>query len=203
MDGIPTELIFVLIFIVFSVLEGVGRKKKAQRKGLPGTVPGPQRRSSRNREVVTREPEVSRAEPAEVSPPVPTEETGGSEDLIPSQVWEEILGLARGTRPEPEKAETPAEEAAPEPVEPKVLHPAPDRSRPADLPSPRRGEPRTVTAVPSAAQRRPVPALVEPESPGPRRSDVMHRLFGSGSKEDLRKAIILREVLGPPVGMRE
>ena len=34
-------------------------------------------------------------------------------------------------------------------------------------------------------------------------SPVRRELFGDGSPAELRKAIVLREVLGPPVGLRE
>jgi hypothetical protein len=33
--------------------------------------------------------------------------------------------------------------------------------------------------------------------------DLLGDLFGTGSVEDLQKAIILREVLGPPLALRE
>ena len=68
MAGIPPELIFVLIFIAFSVLEGIGRKKKAERKGAPGTVPGPQRRSVQNQETVVRRTEAGMEGASEPTP---------------------------------------------------------------------------------------------------------------------------------------
>jgi len=88
--GIPGELVFVLIFVAISVLEGVGRKKKAERKGLPGTVPGPQRRSAQNRESAAPQAEAGVAEASVQPMPTPASEPATSEGVIPKDVWEEI-----------------------------------------------------------------------------------------------------------------
>ncbi len=221
MDGIPGELIFVLIFIAFSVLEGIGRKRNAQRKRGQVQKPSPGSAQGGRREGIppAKEPKAS----------------GSSEDLIPQDIWEEILGLARGTssrtptskaegredtdmggRPlPPSEAETleeipPFEARTLEPVEPR---PEVDRGLPDPAGTPagsgERGERR-----PSRQMARKKPALAATEigtGPGmkapPRRkargNRIRQGLFGDGSPEDLRKAVILREVLGKPVGMRD
>jgi len=48
---------------------------------------------------------------------------------------------------------------------------------------------------------RPFPGTREAEGTEP--LSIREDLFGSGSPEELRKAIILKEVLGPPVGLRD
>lgn len=214
MDGIPAELIFVLIFIVFSILEGLGRKAKAEAKkrGGAGQAPGaPQRRSTGNREGGGRR--VERVD-AGVSGPGPAKGQDSSEGLIPNEVWEEILGLARGTppakRPPPGEAPVPETRGGPSRREDETLEVIPEfeaRSlEPVDAPP-------TVSASPPARVRErsdsrvaPLPSALK-GAPAPRGrldgSGLRSRLFGSGSEEELRKAVVLQEVLGPPVGMRE
>ena len=221
MNGIPGELIFVLIVIAFSVLEGIGRKRNAQRKGGPAPKPGPGSAQGGRREGIppAREPKTS----------------GSSEDLIPQDIWEEILGLARGTsgptqtsKPERREdtdmggralpssdAETIEEIPAFEARSLEPLEPRPEVDR--GLPDPAGtlagsgGRRERATALKSGRKK---PALAATEigtGPGvkapPRRkargNRIRQGLFGDGSPEDLRKAVILREVLGKPVGMRD
>jgi len=202
--AIPPELIFVLVFVAFSVLDGIGRKKKAERKGAPGTVPGPQLRSVQNRETV-----------ATISP-----EPSSSEEIIPGDVWEEILGLARGSSPEPDKIDEPVEEPVDEPVEepedesswtayltegqtpeqtPDIraqelesLAPRPQRVQP----MPDQGRAPSVHALPSGT------AGAWGKGAERRQSSVRQSLLGDGSTAELRKAFILKEVLGPPVSLK-
>ena len=236
MAGIPPELIFVLVVVVFSVLDGVGRKKKAEREGAPGPVPGPQRRSAQDREAVARGGAADRADTSQPSQPVPTPEPTTSEGIIPEDVWAEILGLARGTppKPEPMRGEEPAEEPVEESswssggrehqvsgeipdfealsmeslkARPEGLHAEPDRSGGRSVPS------RKVREAASATEALRVSALTakapgrvgqaRPESVRGRGGKVRRELFGTGSTDELRKAIILQEVLGLPVGMKE
>lgn len=191
MSGIPPELLFVLIFVAFSVLEGVGRKKKA------------------DRERVAPPPEVARAD-SSASAPKPA--SGGSEGLIPEDVWAEILGLAKGTTPKPD----------PEPVKEPIAESSWDRGRREDetlevLPEfearslePLEARPDVVRAdwsrVPASssgkAQKKPsAPAVVTSRPKGGGRA--RRAIFGGGSSKELQKAVILQEVLGPPVGMKE
>ena len=213
MAGIPGDLVFVLIFVAISVLEGVGRKKKAAQKGLPGTVPGPQRRSAQKRESAAPQVEAGVAEASVQSMPTQAPEPAASEGLIPKDVWEEILGLARGTAPEPRRVEEPVEEAVEEAVEEsswtayqredrtsevipdfeaqslESLEPMPEVVRP--------------VAVGSRAPSVPSKSDVLPTSEGRRVVSVRGKLLGHGSVAELRRAIILKEVLDPPVSMRE
>jgi hypothetical protein len=206
-EGIPTELIFVFIFIVFSILEGVGRKKKAERGRVSGEVQVPQRRSGKTRETGDLPPEV---EVEEITPSTAekTSEPDSSEGMIPEDVWAEILGLARGSPPEPKptpKVETASEERedtswdsyrATEEASEVVV-----KSRP--LPVAR--EERAITPADPARRTATAKRPLSPQGELPKgpRHLVRKELFGDGSAEELRKAVILTEVLGPPVGMRK
>jgi hypothetical protein len=231
MAAIPPEVIIVLIFIAFSVLEGVGRKRKTQQKGAPGNLPGPRPGQARP----------PRREPAEAGPrsvdPGPTVRAGGagpesSEGLIPKDVWEEILGLARGTVPEPRRAEPgpdlsdtrprredetleeiPSFEARTlEPVDFEDERPV---SRPERLPVPagtgpsrRFGAPKGSALQASgvkgaAAAKAGMPATVEAPRKRSKGPEIRANLLGDGSPQDLRKAIILTEILGLPLSLRE
>jgi hypothetical protein len=234
MDGIPGELLFVLIFIGFSILEGVGRRRKAQQQkgGAPERPPAP-------RQKVPQRPRRDRVEPtADTAGPSspPTQErdgkTEGSEGLIPQDVWDEILGLARGSKPEPRR---PAERPDPPPSTRRgyegdgALHTSEARSlEPLDLEDERvvsRPERELVLAGTEAAARPPargstadlqasgakaVAAAKSKSRPvadgvemSPEGGLGARDLFLEGTSEELRKAIILTEVLGPPVSMRE
>jgi len=239
--AIPTEVVFVLIFIAFSILEGVARKRKAQEgKGgaegapLPPSPKPPPRGEAASDERSPATPPVG-AGRAQGTPGSEAEGADGatSEGLIPKDVWEEILGVARGTHSPPGKPE-----------------PGPDQSV---APQPRR-EDETLEEIPPFEARSLEPLYVEHDrvtqrsrdmvttgTSGPRSLDrkgprgggrgkgrgsatlgmsqvsasvAAHRrriggsrlredLFGEGAPEDLRRAVVLREVLGPPVAMRD
>jgi len=231
-EGIPGELIFVLIFVAFSILEAVGRKKGAQRKKASGRSPSPRPSADREREGIprAREPGVASGRSREGT------RTGepSSEGLIPREIWDEILGLARGTTEgegeakggapttdmggrelPPMEAETleeipPFEARSLEPLEPRA---EPDRGLPDPAGTRRRGREVEVPPVPKSAVKG-MPSLAAEEigtGPGvaarpkrkPKGGRIRQEVFGDGSLEDLRKAIILKEVLDKPVGMRE
>lgn len=235
MGGIPGELIFVLIFIAFSVLEAVGRKKKgAQRKGGPGRSPDPSTGERPGR----KEPSRSGSSASRSRMPDREEEAGAqsSEGLVPEDVWEEILGLARGapTRAEPtHRADTlpegrelpppegesleeipPFEARSLETVEarPEPDWRIPDRSRARDQDRKRGGKAELPPVPGSKVRGMPAVAAAEigsgegvaaPSKSKPKGGRVRQEIFGDGSLKELRKAVILREVLGKPVGMEE
>jgi hypothetical protein len=214
-EGIPKELIFVLIFIVFSVLEGMGRKKKAQRQGGAGMVPPSRPRSDQREGETGSVPETVVASVAAPSADSTTE-PDASEGVIPEDVWSEILELARGTppptpAPEPKPPEEPVEESSWDRGirEAQLVEERPETQ----VTSLESLEARTDVAQvmpdrdrvsPSSekipAQRVAVPLLGKARSSG---SSALQELFGDGSVKELQKAIILQEVLGPPVGMKE
>ncbi len=244
MEEFPQFLI-VLIFIVVSLLEGIGRRKKAGQQGKPR--PGPTRA-----EAPGRVPGAGQARPRPAPAPAPAEagkrrDAASSEGLIPAEVWEEILGLARGTPPQ-----APAPVPAPAPVEgsqrrdeaaglrrrnetledlpefeARSLETVPEGPKerpilPDERPAPG-GPGRRPTPAPTPQRAKPVPIQVgayparvferrlssfEGEIGDPGSAPAGHlglraELFGSGSPEELRKAVILKEVLGPPLALRE
>lgn len=230
MEGF-SGLFIVLLFIAFTVLEGIGRKRRGQQKGEPGEaqVPRPREQPPSPRQsriptesassqggpprtdpgTMTRVPRPQRAPGAG-----PREQGRSSEGLIPKDIWEEILGLARGEPPKPGSGQT-----------------GPDRP-----PRPPRREGETLEEIPPFEARSLEPLEVEEHRPSsalrvreattaapekvaaptvarmgrqpPRRRAQGGRrlkgdLLGNGSPEELRKAIILTEVLGPPLALRE
>jgi len=225
-------LIFVILFIAFSVVEGIGRKRKAQQKGGAAQKPAPR----------TRETASPRRQSAAAGPPAPVSQQqggqqvpakdGGSEGLIPKEIWDEILGLARGAPPGPQKAPTGTatpprlerrEETLEEvdPVEVRTLEPldvqderlTPGRERaPFDPETYARDRPRspdTAIALRSSGKEAVATARgrtqrqADPEGGIGQGHPLRGELFRDGSPAELRRAIVLSEVLGPPVGMRE
>ena len=241
MAAIRPEVIFVLIFIAFSVLEGVGRRRKTQQKGAPGKPPRPQPRQAGlpGQARVPPQPLPPGSGPLEAGTdtsagtraPMPRRPAGaargeqgkGSEGLIPKGIWEEILGLARGDPPKPRPAE-PGSDTSPhvpsregETLE--EIPPFEARSlEPLDVEADRsssRVQARSGRAEP-ASSKGSTPPMPPPlleigagaASGRSRRKGQGGRwlkgdLLGDGSAEDLRKAIIITEVLGPPLAMRE
>ena len=236
MEGIPVELIFVLIFIAFSVLEAVGRKKGAGRKGGPGTAPDPESRRQMERREIPRAQEAggsSRGSPGrEGKGP-----ESSSEGLVPKDIWEEILGLAQGMEPEGRKADSRSRPEVrrdmagrdlptsdPETLEEipdfeartlESLEPRPEPKRRLPDPAGHRRQGREVKMPPVPSSRvKGMPGVADTEigtGPGvaarpkrkPRGGKVRQEVFGEGSLKELRKAVILKEVLGKPLGMRE
>lgn len=181
------ELITILFWgavILFSILQSVVQQKKQQQKkermeGAEGLdFPGV-------------EDEGRRAEES-------------AEGMVPEDVWEEISGLARGGRDEPEEPvsveargrrsseeRTPAEAASYEDL---VEEAGPVRAGEIRAEHPIHRSHADYGTDPST--RRPVrPRPTAPSGPGGPLSD-----FG---REDLRRAVLLHEVLGPPVSKRE
>ena len=110
------------------------------------------------------------------------EPADSSEDLTPHEIWEEIAELAGGrlsAEPTPEPTPTPA---VPE------KSPGPDRSR------------KLAAQLGKHATPAPELQLGVAEGEGVGR---LEWLFGGKDPEALRKAVLLREVLGPPLALRE
>jgi len=139
-----------------------------------------------------------------------------SEGMIPAEIWDEILGLAQGRPPraEPDPG-PPAEEipiSVPREEGPRETSPATVVARRESRPPPEeRAFPSSHGA--EAALHKTDPSDVEsrlavstPPLPAAGRGGsrrVKAELFGDGSPEDLRKAIILQEVLGEPLAFRK
>ena len=203
-------LFFWLVIMAVAVLQGIGaRKKKAgqqgkkmpqapprPRQGLPQGFPPGQERAPRP----TR-PARASFPPEEEIGELGSEKDGSSEGMIPSDVWAEILGLARGEaqRAEPEVEVTPEPDPVPTRVSTRDHTPAPrpfPTSHGADATlhetKPDQYESRLAIASPTA-----------PLSGSGGHGGAREELFGSGSPRELRKAVILQEVLGPPLSLKE
>lgn len=200
-------LFFWLVIMAVAVLQGIGaRKKKAgqqgqkpgmpgQKPGMPGQKPGMPRQKPPASGQRPRSPAASRPATADIPQGGGAETGGSSEGMIPSDVWAEILGLARGGPPVTEPEAEPEVERVPEPA----LAPAP---RP--FPTSHGASAVLHETKPAAFESRlAVSRSPESGSGAKKKRGVRAGLFGTGSPKELRKAIILQEVLGPPVGMRE
>jgi hypothetical protein len=207
-------LFFWLIILAVAVLQGIGKKKK--RAGQPGQKPpgppGPRTAPPQGQRPVTA------SSPPTLASPRPGQEeleAESSEGMIPQDVWAEILGLARGAPRQTQAEAPPPDEAAPvpgtreeRPVQDRVAAGVARREEP--LPPAVRAFPPShganavlhQTKTENFESRLAVSRTPSSGSgPGEGRG-VRAELFGSGSPEELRKAIILSEVLGPPLGLR-
>lgn len=166
--------------------------------------------------------------PAPVKSPVPGEAGEKAEGMIPRGLWEELAALARGERPTPAES---APTSTPAPAEGTVAggggqggrtleEAAAARKRDGyDLPTRRResapAEPRrdvVGSEAAMAARVRHTPALrLSPEEVPTVRTSSSRRGGGSGifqslaggvTTHELRRAVILHEILGPPVALR-
>lgn len=216
MDG--GALIYILIFVVLAVLQGLGQKRReAERKSRPrpeGGLPAPGSKGGEARPL-----------------PQPRRRTApeSSEGMIPSEVWEEILGLARGKPSSSTPAEAPPRPKAPSvgvpveeipPSEARSLEELEPRARKTRVDKTGAGKAASSKLAPrvgSTTSSKPVSPSGEalpqgraiPASSARRRSlaargrRMRKGLLGSGSAEELRRAMVLSEVLGPPQSLRE
>jgi len=208
-------LFFWLIIMAVAVLQGIGqRKKKAGQK--PGVGTGPPRPRPDQRPEQAQPKPASNSTGASASQELSQGKAKSSEGMIPAEIWDEILGLAQGRPPraEPDPG-PPAEEipiSVPREEGPRETSPATVVARRESRPPPEeRAFPSSHGA--EAALHKTDPSDVEsrlavstPPLPAAGRGGsrrVKAELFGDGSPEDLRKAIILQEVLGEPLAFRK
>lgn len=218
------ELVFFAVIILFSILEAVAKRRKQGEAGEEGGdegeswTPAPVERQPKPK--AERRPRIERGSASSSSTDRGMPQRGAgreepSETMIPADLWEEIAGLATGQTPrrrpkaEPEGMHT--EEARS--LEPLEVERIEDDIRPA----------RTYTGarVPSSADAHPVHRShvgygTDPSKRAPSEQDwraaergnrnakrVRAMLRGSEGTDALKQAVILREVLGPPVSMKD
>lgn len=224
MEGIG-ELLVIAVFVLITLIEGLGRRKKTG-KGKEKPTPEPS-------DVDSGVEGPPSTETVDLGRKHKTAPVGGgneeeapstsSEGLVPQDVWDEILGLARETEEAPKKGRDSKEERVDEEAETleelpsfearslEPLEPREEETR-GGVEPPKRSRKtipaldRPVPAIPSSPSGRPVSVAggtprAGARPPGAGRS-LRRWLFGEG-REDLRKAVVLQEVLGPPMGMRE
>lgn len=215
------ELIFFAVIVLFSILEAVAKRRKQREAGEDGGdegetwVPAPVERQPRPK--AERRPRVERGSSSSTDRGMPERGAGReerSETMIPADLWEEIAGLAGGqaTRRRPEPVSLDTDEARS--LESLEVERIEDDIRPVR---------RTYTGarVPSSADAHPVHRshLGYGTDPSERvRSEqdwrppvrgnrnakrVRAMLRGSEGTDALKQAVILREVLGPPVSMKD
>ena len=223
------ELIFFAVIIFFSIIESIARKRK-QQSGQPQLPeewepeePQPEWRPDRQRQewrpqgrapasrpspmpTYDAEPSYDEIEPDEVAGSRKTAGPG-SEGMIPSDIWEEISGLARGRMREMETRPEPSRPAPPAPMPPPKVPPATTSARDAwGKRTPRGGQHRVHLSHagygtdPSSR----APSAHDTVDPLARRlsADVRAvRRSLRGGRHALRQAVVLQEVLGPPASM--
>ncbi len=191
-------LVIVAIILLFSVLDGVARKQRqAQHTGGEGTATTDPPRTR----PTSDEPRSFDRETEDEVPPRSMGPTS-SEELLPTDLWEEIRRLAQG-------------KAAP--TQRPVPAPRPRRPRPAQGQGARRPPPEP-TSPPAPAEHpvhlthgkmgRPMAERrTPPARPGQGRqpsADVqaVREMLSADGAPALRRAVILVEVLGPPAALR-
>jgi len=212
------QFIFIGVIVLFSILDGIAKKKKreAQQAQQATHQPTPEEEDwqwepagedlqsydtgSSVSEYVEDDDGIPGEPLSQYTQPYQPQESaapaGGAQGLIPKDIWEEISALASG-RPLPQA--TPPQQAyvVPAPVQ----EPRPSRG-------PARPEHRAHAAhakygTPVSERLQPMDRPEMHQAPG-LSSEIrsVRRLLGGGSA-DLRKAVILQEVLGPPVTLRD
>lgn len=215
------QLIFLAVIVVFSILDSVARSKK-KRTGQSGTgAPRTSRPDDREWEddlpSYDQDPsyddgyrvETAKREtgplPRRMEPYRPGGGEGrasptSSEGMIPSDIWEEIAGLARGRAPAP----TPEPAPPPVEVEPVEVEPVPARARRIEPTRPHRVH-RSHFGYgtdPSSRRRSEQDGLDPLRATIGRDARAVRRQLTSRNRSTLRRAIILQEVLGPPAATR-
>ena len=207
-----SSILFLLIFFIFAILQGIGQKRRqvgdqgqppptgTGEDGAPGQGGERSQAASRERAEATRRErvrvapreraEATRRERVQPAPQPTQQRERSSEGLIPGDIWEEILGLARGETPRPKP---PVEPVPPSP-------PLPAESREGAVPRKPSAASILRRAAPPVA---PVPSEAASAVAAQTRRGVRAGLFGDGSARELRKAVVLKEVLGPPVALKE
>lgn len=188
-------LLIFLFFVLAPLLEKV-LGSGDEEAGDEGAEPRPRPQGRR------RAPQRPDADPPATAQRRPS---GGepAEEMLPDELWQVLTGDRRPQPSEP-TPEPPREEEALEPVpaESGTLGPAaapepaePEPSGPAEEPE---GEPVEVPASTGALRRGEVGSRGRGRRPKPRAEGGAISL---GTRSELQRAIILREVLGPPKGL--
>lgn len=200
------ELIFFAVIILFTILEAVAKRRKQREAGEEGGdegetwVPEPVERQPRPK--AERRPRVERGSSSSTDRGMPERGAGReerSETMIPADLWEEIAGLASGES-KPASLETLEVERIEDDIRPVRTYTG------ARVPSidahPVHRSHREYGTDPS--ERTPSEQDWRPTERGNRNAKrVRAMLRGSEGTDALKQAVILREVLGPPVSMKD
>ena len=222
------ELIFFAVIIFFSIIESIARSRKQKRRRAEesGELPElpdlerPRRMPERpppRQEIPTYDAEPSYDDDVEGDTgarPQPTTASGppSSDVLLPGDLLAELERLA-GKKQEEKRARTlelPSE-SPPIPMPVPARRPPPPRRAP--LPSQAAKQAPAEHAIhrshagygtdPSSRPRSPHDTLDPLAERLGAEAEAVRRQLRSRSASELRQAIVLREVLGPPLGLRE
>lgn len=218
------ELIFFGVLILFSILDAVAKKKRKQQMEAEEAEAGtPEDGSGRWEGMSTYEaPEIEAdGRDTTLSPYAgpsaddgPGGGSGGSEGLVPRDIWAEIGALARGERPTVPGPGSDDPWAGPSAAEPEISRsdvPATSPIRRSQVGRREVGRGGGVADHPihrshadygtDPSERASVPATV---SGGPGREvREVRRALVEGGRGAARRAVILHEVLGPPLAYRK
>ncbi len=214
MDNGLIQLLVVAVFVIISMMDGAARRRRKQAQRL-GLLPQPDESFDAD--------EADEADEAGDADDDPRRAIASSEGLVPADLWEEIAALARG--------ETPVEQPAPPQAPASVgvameAYAGQDDLAPTEAPS---GDlqggylhpdqaathqelshvARSARAIPEEQPHEFAPHRAGPPS-GQKKAPRRARRPGSllegvrqGAKESLRDAIVLAEVLSPPIALRD
>lgn len=207
------QVLLIAAVVILTILDAIGKraKKRAQQQMPPG-----------QEEEARPEFGAESAGPLAQAPPKPAAaRTSALDILVPPEIRKEFEDLIRGDAPEAEPGRRPPAKPLPAPgtdsaaresarLEGPVPRPVEARSR-----EPRSTEPRHSTRDPTQRpdSRRLVPDLApDSDASGASVGDALRRptpssdaggRFGLGTLGGLRDAVVAREVLGPPVALRD
>lgn len=217
------QVLLIAAVVILTILDAIGKRarKRAQQmppgqeeEARPGLDPLPGEEGPAPRRTPDA-PRMPQAPPRPHAPPKPaTARTSALDILVPPEIRKELEDLIRGDAPEPEPDRRPPAKPLPAPGTDSASAaselPVEARSR-----EPRSTEPRRATREP--VQRPDSHRLLPDLPPGSDASgagvgDAPRKpapppgaggRFGLGTLGGLRDAVVAREVLGPPVALRD
>lgn len=203
-------LLIILIFVIISILEGISKKRRQQTQQRQEEYPEP---DAPGESAPDYEPEWQ-SEADE-----PREETAQTaEDMIPDDLWEILTGEKRQRTKPPEPEPEPeyrserhyeqdvAYAPEPEPVEDETeVYIPPDPKAPGAEPI---AQPEAARRVPWAGEKKRFREHKKPIQVVELEDEQQQQPMGGlglrlGERDQLRRAIVLREVLGPPRGLED
>jgi hypothetical protein len=213
------QFIFIIVIVVFAILDGIAKKKKAEaQREQSGTLtpeeqdwqmePATQGLPSHDAdhsfddwaeddEGIPGAPPPHYVQPYDSAEDTAPSPSTAAEELIPKDVWKEIAALARGEPLPVPATPVPAPVPAPEPVEDRRTHRGPARAEHEVHRSHER------FGTPVSERLRPLDTPEMHETRGASREVRSVRALLSGGGSSLKKAIILQEILGPPRSMAD
>jgi len=211
MDNGLIQILVIAFFVIISMMDGAARKKRQKdarlsKGGLPGGM-------AEREELFPEEPgELFPQEPGELFPQEPE---ATSEGMVPHELWEEIAALARGGPPPSARRlpRAPSPEVEPTSGVMDAYEPEATRLDPVhqhvEAHDHVEWEPEDEPASGTMPERVETPPAADLDetagrtrrAPGPARA--VRRTLMRGGHESIRQAVILSEVLGPPVALRD